>query len=87
MKQVMLRIRKRNGFYQPRDLNHLSRLINRQEMFNNMIVESVEVGNDYAILFTSRQLLDALNNQTELYMDGTFDVTFYQINSIEYIHA
>lgn len=73
IKQIIIRIRRKNGYRQPNSLKHLNRLI-KKKRFNDMVVEVVRVEEDEALLFTSQTLLKELNEQTELFMDGTFDV-------------
>lgn len=70
----MIRVRRKNHYGQPRNLRHLSKLINKHQDLKKILMGVVKEGNDYALLFSDPKLLKCLNEQRELYMDGTFDV-------------
>lgn len=74
MKQLMLRERRKKGFKQPKSLFHLSEIINAGDRFKSILKGFVWVNNDSAIIFSSNQLLNQLNREYEIYIDGMFKV-------------
>lgn len=77
MKQVLIRRRRKAGYRRPNNLEELAELILENPSLAPMLKGVVRHGNDTALLFSTDELLRELNDRSELYMDGTFEVTLY----------
>lgn len=78
MKRMMLRKRKKLHFNQPSSLHDMGLKITNLLCFDNFFQGMVNVNGQIALIFSTPQLLEYLNKNTnELFMDGTFDVIFY----------
>lgn len=71
---MMIRHRKKAGYKQFNNLDELSDSIRENEKINHIYQGIVRAGRERAIIFSSTELLKTLNEQEELYMDGTFKV-------------
>lgn len=74
MKQMMLRIRKKHFYVQPKNLFDLSNILPNIEEFKNILKGVVTLKGGTSLIFSSDKLLSHLNQQHEVYLDGTFKV-------------
>lgn len=70
----MLRKRKSYGFAQPKDLEDLTGLLEKNQLLSGDVMAKVIVDGESAIIFSNEKLLQHVEKQSELYMDGTFKV-------------
>ena len=74
MKQMMNRERRKFGYTRPQSLLELSKLIFKVNSLKDILKEVVVVDEDSSLIFSSTCLLQRLNKEKEVYLDGTFKV-------------
>ena len=74
MKQALQRERCKTGYKQPVTLINLAKYIFQNNYLKDILKGKVQVGEDIALIFSSKPLLERLNKEKEVYMDGTFKV-------------
>lgn len=74
MKQVMQRLRNKNHYEQPKNLMDIVCNISQVDDLKDILKAVVNVDGKMALIFSSSTLLNHLNRQLEVFMDGTFKV-------------
>lgn len=74
VKQILLRKRRKAGFCRPKTLEELAGYLLKNSKLKLIFKGVVKHGTQMALLFSTDKLISELNRQTEVYMDGTFEV-------------
>lgn len=77
MKQVLLRIRRKNGYKRPKNFIHSFHLISNILILAPMLQGLVNVNDGFALILSSELLINILNESDEIYIDGTFKVCLF----------
>lgn len=82
MKQVMHRIRLKSGYQKPSTLKKLMKLINKNKKLKCIVQGYVKVKGASALILGRKILMNHLNVQKKIFIDGTFKVNIeYYITS------
>ncbi|XP_043469643.1 uncharacterized protein LOC122503234, partial [Leptopilina heterotoma] len=72
-KQVMLRVRRKMGYKQPTSLLNVAEIIFSSFLPSVTLLKAVIIKNDKtALIFSSANLIEKLNEVDEIFLDGTF---------------
>lgn len=88
MKQMMHRKRVKDGYNRPSSLRKIMTAMKGNKELKPLVQGFVKIKGEAALILGSRHLLNILNGQKEIYVDGTFKVNIRHLfyNRFPYIN-